>query len=352
MQNQKRISLKDVAKEAGVSAMSVSAALNGCGRISEEKAVEIRRLAAKMGYRTNAAAQILKSRRGKNIGLLFLETLNLVRRVGALSEMALVFSEECRRLGLRAHVEWFDYRANPQQYPDVFFNGLVDGLLVYGYGSREINECLTKGLSLPFVRLMEPGEYSVHIDYRHEITEIMTWLAARGHRRFVFVNENAENGFHIFKTAKTAFFEQIRELALPPQDQFYFQNTAETAGYAAKIEELTTKIINAKPTALVIYCTETAKAVICELIRRGLRVPEDISVIAFGSYDFDAEFNIPITSVDTDVKEIVINAVRLLRERMENKKILTPSIALQPGLTQRGSAININRSETQTELNP
>ena len=43
MQNQKRISLKDVARKAGVSAMSVSAALNGCGRISEQKAAEIRR---------------------------------------------------------------------------------------------------------------------------------------------------------------------------------------------------------------------------------------------------------------------------------------------------------------------
>jgi len=343
MEKQKRISLKDVAEKAGVSAMSVSAALNGCGRISEEKAVEIRRLAAKMGYRTNAAAQILKSKRGKNIGLLFLETADIVRRVGALSEMALVFSEECRRLGLRAHVEWFDYRANPHQYPDAFFNGLVDGLLVYGYGSKEINECLTEGLSLPFVRLMEPGDYSVYIDYRHEITEIMTWLAARGHRRFVFVNGNADTGFHIFKTARAAFLEQLKELALPSQDQFYFQYTADTADYAEKIRELTSKIVESKPTALVMHCAETAKAVICELIRRGLRVPEDISVIAFGSYDFDSEFNIPITSVDTDVKEVIVNAVRLLRERMENKKILTPSIALQPGLTQRKSAINVNR---------
>ena len=343
MQNQKRISLKDVARKAGVSAMSVSAALNGCGRISEQKAAEIRRLAAEMGYRTNAAAQILKSRRGKNIGLLFLETAEIIRRVGPFSEMALVFSEECRRLGLRPQTEWFDYRANPHQYPEVFFNGLVDGLLVYGYGSEDINRCLMDGLSLPFVRLMEPGEYSVCIDYRYEIAEIMTWLAARGHRRVVFVNGNADTNFHIFKTAKAAFFEQIRELALRPEEQFYFQYPTEGKSYAAGIRNLTSNILHAAPTALVIHCAATAKAVICELLRRGIRVPEDISVIAFGSYDFDSEFNIPITSVDTDVREVIINAVRLLRERMENKKILNPAIALQPGLTQRESAININQ---------
>lgn len=341
MQKQKRISLKDVAQRAGVSAMSVSAALNGCGRISERKAAEIRRIAAEMGYRANAAAQILKSRRGKNIGLLFLETAEIIRRVGSFSEMALVFSEECRRLGLRAQTEWFDYRANPHQFPEVFFNGLVDGLLVYGYGSEEINQCLTEGLALPFVRLMEPGEYSVYIDYRHEIAEVMTWLAARGHSRFVFINGNADTNFHIFKTAKAAFFEQIKELALPPEEQSYFQYPPKTGDFPAEIRELTSRIIDAKPTALVIYCAATAKAVICELLRRGVRVPEDISVIAFGSYDFDSEFNISISSVDTDVREIIVNAVRLLLERMENKKILTPSIALQPRLTPRGSSVNI-----------
>ena len=341
MQNQKRISLKDVARKAGVSAMSVSAALNGCGRISEQKAAEIRRLAAEMGYRTNAAAQILKSRRGKNIGLLFLETADIIRRVGPFSEMALVFAEECRRLGLRAQTEWFDYKANPHQYPEVFFNGLVDGLLVYGYGSEEINRGLKQGRSLPFVRLMEPGEYSVYIDYRHEIAEIMTWLVARGHRRFVLVNGNADTNFHIFKTAKAAFSEQIRELSLRPDEQFYLQYPPERDSYAEKIRELTTNILRAGPSALIIHCAETAKALICELLRRGVRVPEDISVIAFGSYDFDSEFNIPISSVDTDVREVIINAVRLLRERMENKKILSPSIALQPHLTPRESAAKI-----------
>ena len=134
---------------------------------------------------------------------------------------------------------------------------------------------------------------------------------------------------------------QIRELSLRPDEQFYFQYPPERDSYAEKIRELTTNILRAGPSALIIHCAETAKALICELLRRGVRVPEDISVIAFGSYDFDSEFNIPISSVDTDVREVIINAVRLLRERMENKKILSPSIALQPHLTPRESAAKI-----------
>ncbi len=340
MQDNKRVSLKDVAKEAGVSAMSVSAALNGSGRISAERAAEIRQIAAQMGYRTNAAAQILKSRRGKNVGLLFLETAEIVRRLGALSQMALLFSEECRRHGLRPHIEWFDYRENPAQLPDIFFNGLVDGLLVYGYGNAKINEYLNGGIALPFVRLMEPGEFSVYIDYRHQIAEIMTWLAARGHRRITLVNGNAETGFHIFKSAKAAFFQQAKELALTDSETAYLEFTDNTPeGY----RELTDTLIKQGPTAVIMHNTERAKAIICELLGRGVRVPEEISFVTFGSYDFDSEFNIPITSVDTDVREVVISAARLLRERMENKKIATPAIAIQSKLTQRSSAVNRNR---------
>lgn len=70
-----RVSLKDIAQRVGVSMVTVSAALNGNGRVGSDLARKIREIAREMGYRPNAAAQILKSS-PKDLGLLILEKQN------------------------------------------------------------------------------------------------------------------------------------------------------------------------------------------------------------------------------------------------------------------------------------
>ena len=63
-------SLKDLAKECGVSVATVSKALNGMPDIGEETARHIRQVATRMGYTPNAAARTLKTNRSQTIGLL------------------------------------------------------------------------------------------------------------------------------------------------------------------------------------------------------------------------------------------------------------------------------------------
>jgi LacI family transcriptional regulator len=92
--------------------------------------------------------------------------------------------------------------------------------------------------------------------------------------------------------------------------------------------------------ALIVFSATTAKAVICEMLRRGVKVPEDLSVLAFGSFDFDSEFNIPISSIDIDIPSIVSHAVRLLSESMQGKEIHQKQFAIRSELTLRGSVIH------------
>ena len=334
-----RIRLKDVAAQAGVSAMAVSAALNGRGRISAERAESIRKIAVKMGYRTNAAAQILKRKKGGDMGLVILETAELIRPNTSLAEMTITFSESCRKLNVRPQIEWFDYRLNPRQLPDMFFNGLVDGLLVYGYGTGEINDTLNNGVGIPIVRLMEPGDFSVYLDIRREIADLVDYLHLNGHRRIMMLNGNAETGFHVFKTAKESFFAGAKRLGLASADVFY----REMKRYdLEELREFTSEIVARKPTAVVMHNASRAKALICELILRGMMVPRDVSVVCFGTQDFDCDFNIPITATNSDIGEVTRQAVKLLRARMENDALPNTSIAIRPLLTERDSVRNLN----------
>ena len=70
---QKMVSLKDIAKECGVSTATVSKALNGQHDIGEETKARVRETAERMGYFPNAAARALKTNRSYNVGVLFQE---------------------------------------------------------------------------------------------------------------------------------------------------------------------------------------------------------------------------------------------------------------------------------------
>ena len=72
------ISIKDIAKKAGVSVATVSKALNDQSDISEATKKKIRMIAEEMGYTVNVSARALKTNRTYNIGVLFAnEQVNL-----------------------------------------------------------------------------------------------------------------------------------------------------------------------------------------------------------------------------------------------------------------------------------
>ena len=67
MTNSKRVTIKDIAKEAGVSAMAVSRVLSNKGGISQETSERILAIAKKLNYRPNSIARSLRKQRTKTI---------------------------------------------------------------------------------------------------------------------------------------------------------------------------------------------------------------------------------------------------------------------------------------------
>ncbi len=333
-----RIRLKDVALKADVSAMAVSAALTGRGRISTRKAEYIRRIADEMGYRTNAAAQILRRKKSGGMGLVIMETAELVRANTSLAGITIQFSEACRSFGVRPQIEWFDYLAHPDQLPDMFTNGLVDGLLIWGYGSKRTNARLQRELSLPFVRLLEPGGFSVYHDVSAEMRDMLEYLVQHGHKRIALVNGPAVSGFHVFASAKKSFLAAPESLPLQTDNLLYHE--AESFG-VPEIRALAEELLRWRPTAVIMHNASRAKSLICELVSRGLAVPRDMSFLCFGAEDFDCDFNIPLTFLDDNIGHIVTSGIKLLRERMENPDAQRASILVHSEIQEGASVRNL-----------
>lgn len=319
----KRICLKDVAQAAGVSAVTASIVLNGASgrsraRVSKEREAEIRRIARELGYQASAAARILKTRGLNDIGLLIFEEAEIIREHAGFTDLNIQFTRECRRLGLRHQVEWFDPIHNPNTVPELLTGGLVGGLLIAGNPQGASEQFLRESCSLPVVRIEEPGDYSVMFDARPAIREAMKYLARTGHRRIAMVN--GPEFFRVFREILDTFRQSCAEFGLTALDECYssIDPYADLAANAALAEQ---RLFGrpGRPDAALIYGGPLVKGILYLAERRGVHVPEDASVVAFAIADWEAAKSVPpLSAVEYDYREITAAAVDMLRRLMHS----------------------------------
>ena len=222
----KRVCLKDVAEAAGVSAVTASIVLNGGStrsraRVGAARQEEIRRIAAELGYRASAAARILKCKELNDIGLLFFENAQNIREHVGFTDLNIQFTRTCRELGIRCQVDWFDSLHHPDELPGLLTDGLVGGLLIAGNPNGESERFLREQCRMPFVRIEEPGEYSVMFDPAPALREALEYLAATGHRRLGFVNGPAR--FQRYRHIRGIVASETARLGMESPQEFYYE---------------------------------------------------------------------------------------------------------------------------------
>ena len=332
----KRISLTDVAKRVGVSMVTVSAAVNGNGRVGRELAERIRKVAHEMGYRPNAAAQILKNS-PKDLGLLILEKTELIRSNASIQDAIIQFMKLSREKFRRCQMEWFDPYRYPDELPHMLTDGLIGGVICYGHAENALADFLETSSTIPIVRLDEPGTYTVHSDLMEGIRRSVHRLAEFGHRRVGMINGKS---FHVFQQAKAGFETALKELNFDMTALCYRENQP-FDNYPEEIYELVDYVLSfgeKRPTALLIDCAPITKAFIHVFLQKGIKVPEDISIVCFGNIDWEAKNFIPqISGLEYSYDKIISAAMDMLLDLMNHKEPPVKKISIVPELTLRES---------------
>ncbi len=186
--------LQDVAREAGVAAMTASVVLNGATsstRVSETTRTRVQEAAQRLHYRPNGVARGLSRRRmdtigvvssfaGSEVNLYFLEVLNGILESNARhGQNTTVFSIP----------DWKTSEAKTLQFCD----GRVDGMILIGpMISREFAETLKR--QIPFVTLHSdlelPGVLRLDVDNAGGAFTIVQYLISQGHRRILHLAAN------------------------------------------------------------------------------------------------------------------------------------------------------------------
>ena len=321
-----KTTIRDVAEAAGVSAMAVSAVLNGAGRnvkVSAEKAELIRRIAREMRYQPNHLARSLRSRRTGMVGVVF-------QHFGRLGEEHPYYPQLLN--GVMAALFPADYTLALcpkliQGSDEVSISdGRFDGVLWCRPDFTEASLDTIQNSSVPVVMMhappgLAPGVPTFCADNGAAMRSVVAHLAGLGHRHLAFVIDPVSEHTVEGRARREAFVAAAVGALLPePEIVVWGEETKHAARY-----------VGPKPphTALVCFSDYTAGIVLDACDRFGVVVPRDLSVVGFDSSSFCESTNPRLTSVNQPVERMAHAATTrlldLIREKAEGS---TPAPAV------------------------
>lgn len=307
----KRVTLSDIAREAGVSAAAVSMAMRGEKRVSAETRKRIHEIAAKLGYVYDRGAAMLRTGRSDTIGLVVGDVANpffgeLVAGVDeALNANGHISLLACARE---------DANRQTQLLTRLREEGVGGIILCPAPDTDETLLDETRSWSVPVIQMLRwiaprRGDY-VSIDYRSGVEALVDHLYRLGHRRFAFVGGDLKHSATLERhqgfRAALARHDLPADLVLKvPATRAAGRNAAEKLMAAED-----------RPTAIVCYNDLTALGVNAALRRRGIVPGEDIAVTGFDNIEEAGEAEPALTTVASNPRQIGLEAGRALLRRL------------------------------------
>jgi DNA-binding LacI/PurR family transcriptional regulator len=338
---------QDVARLAGVSRSIVSGVLNGTMstmRVSEETRERILKAAQELGYTPNPVARALRRQRSNVLGF-----VPRVHRYSPYDQpVPFLISSHLAKAALRHgyHVVEASSESPTRRESDELVRFLidrhVDGIVLDSPDTAgEVARIIDR--HLPVVQMIRPQVSvltpSVMVDAVPGITEAIKHFVEMGHRDIAFIGTR---GQHPVDRGRLEIFRDglaSRGLELRPQWTVLANSYDIVQGHAAAERLLK---VDPYPSAIFITGDNLAVGVLQLLYERGIRVPDDLSIISYDDI-FAGHLAPPLTSVSQPLEDVADQAVALLaqaidavrRDEEEPKRVVLPTRLVTRGSVRR-----------------
>jgi DNA-binding LacI/PurR family transcriptional regulator len=271
------ISIKDVAKAARVSHPTVSRALRNSRLVKPETAARIQKIAREMGYRPSAVARSLVTRRTETIGVVVTNIADpfVAGVVAGIEEVA-------NRRGYSVFLA--NSNADPEREVKVvqsFHERRVDGIVVTASRVGVLYLPMLARMKVPIVLIdnQHPGEFvhSVMINNIPASRNATQHLIDLGHRRIAYIGD--QFGFQSDMDRLSGYRQALQQADLPFLPELVVHGNGNADGGIRAMNALLA--LNEKPTAVFCYNDLSALGALRALYDRGLRVPDDVSLVGF-----------------------------------------------------------------------
>lgn len=313
----KRPTMHDVARAAGVSQSLVSIVFRGAEGASQETRARVLEAAAAIGYVRDERARILRSSRPSSIGVSFqtravfhhaiIDGLYAANRAGQVAEAYdLILS------GVS------DVRSEARSVQDMV--SFRCGALVLLGADAEECELIRMAAGIPMVTIArtteDPSIHWVASDEAGGVAQAMEHLVSLGHRDIVHISAPGSSGG---RARSRAFGEIVERRGLSDARVVQGGSSEQDGAMVAKsLVEQSLSGGRPLPTAVLAFNDRCALGVIDVLLRAGVSVPGDVSVVGFDDSEVASRYPIDMTSVRQEPQVLAAEAIRLAVRLMED----------------------------------
>ena len=291
--------ISDVAARAGVSKAAVSFALNDRPGVSTGTRERILAVAAEMGFTANSTARALSIRRSGNLGLVMARSFQTLGADPFFPAFIAGVESAVASTGNFLLVRLVpDEAAETDAYRELARTGRVDGVFVTDLRTNDSRVALMDDLGLPAVTLNRAKGRStataVCVDDGPAVREAVRHLAELGHTTIGHIG--GPTGYLHADHRRSVWAQSLRAHGLRRGP--YLHTDFSAAGGAAATRSMLDE--HAGPTAILYGNDLMAVAGISAARQRGVRVPDDLSVVGFDDSELSAYLTAPLTTVRTD----------------------------------------------------
>lgn len=348
----KKVTFQEIADTLGVSKGLVSLAIRNKYGVSEEMRTKIVLTAIEMGYEFKSATE----KKQKNISL-------LIKNMGVLNEefwrqCIFAIESECAKENFNfSIVGWMNMKDKKDVAMDLLSNR-VQGVIILNQCSTSVVEKISSlNIPLVFVDMIIPPTISADHVMANNFNagmQAMEYLLKKGQKNILVVGNIdycysfLQRYYGAMKAVKYAIKEGVNVEIKPIIDceknhlvnEVYYNDESDLFNENALRAELE-KIKS--HTAVLCLNDSILKKVVNMSKKAGFKIPEDISVIGVDNVNYSAEHD--LTTIDVPKTEIGVQAVKLLIDRMDNKRNNSINMELSTVLIERNSVKDLNHEK-------
>ena len=329
-------SIKDVAKEAGVSIATVSRVLNDIDVVNEDTKKKVLEAIKKLSYRPNIVARSLKTQRTKTIGILLPDISNQFypEIVRGAEDVSNIYDYNIILCNSDLDIE------KEKEYLRVLREKMVDGVI---YMSSSLNEEileLINELDLKTI-LVETKDKdgvlpSVTIDNVKGCYDSTKLLIEKGIKNIAFIGVEKDN-LNAWGDRYVGYENAMKEAGIEIDPELVYLNSMKVKSGYEGIQKFLKQ--NKKFKGVVCASDDIAMGAINALRENGLKIPEDVSVIGFNDNFAASIFYPKITTISQPTYDMGSVAMRMLIKLLNKKELEEPHYVLEHQLIERESTI-------------
>jgi LacI family transcriptional regulator len=327
-----RVTIAQVAAEAGVSAMTVSNVVNARPGASESTRQRVLEVVERLGYTPPAG-----SRNGRRIGtgLIGVLTLDLTGEYSfeIVRGIAEEIADDERELLLNASLDAIRERDRIA----FFANGMVDGLLLIAPVLEPGTLQEIQSGSLPVVvidpRRLDIDLPRVTVDNYDGVRAGTQQLLDAGHQRIAYIR--GEDDHESTEQRYRGYADALRLAGIQPDPALHDTSNFNRQG---GLQAATRLLATEHPTAIVCGADPIAFGALDAARQLGLRVPDDLSIIGFDDLPASAHTAPPLTTVRQPLYEMGRAGTRALLSLIARQPLAADDIRLPTKLIVRGTS--------------